>query len=75
MKVYLARHGQTDWNILGKVQGTTDIPLNENGILQARKLCEYLKEKNITFEKIYTSYQVRAKQTAQIRQPQIQCSS
>ena len=66
MKVYFARHGQTDWNILGKVQGTTDIPLNENGILQARKLCEYLKEKNITFEKIYTSYQVRAKQTAQI---------
>ena len=66
MKVYFARHGQTDWNILAKVQGTTDIPLNENGILQAQNLCEYLKEKGISFEKIYTSYQLRARQTAQI---------
>lgn len=30
MKIYFARHGQTDWNTLGKVQGTTDIQLNEN---------------------------------------------
>ena len=30
MKIYFARHGQKDWNTLGKVQGTTDIPLNEN---------------------------------------------
>ena len=66
MKVYFARHGQTDWNTLAKVQGTTDIPLNENGILQAYKLCEFLKENSISFERIYTSYQVRAKQTAQI---------
>ncbi len=66
MKVYFARHGQTDWNILRKVQGTTDIPLNETGILQAGQLCENLKEKNIRFSKIYTSYQKRAVQTAQI---------
>lgn len=66
MKVYFARHGQTDWNIVRKVQGTTDIPLNETGILQAGQLCENLKEKNISFSKIYTSYQRRAVQTAQI---------
>lgn len=66
MKVYFARHGQTDWNILRKVQGTTDIPLNETGILQAGQLCENLMEKNISFSKIYTSYQKRAVQTAQI---------
>ncbi len=66
MKVYFARHGQTDWNIVRKVQGTTDIPLNETGILQAGQLCENLKEKNISFSKIYTSYQKRAVQTAQI---------
>lgn len=66
MKIYFARHGQTDWNILRKVQGTTDIPLNETGILQAKELCQYLLENDISFEKIYTSYQVRAKQTAHI---------
>lgn len=66
MKIYFARHGQTDWNIVRKVQGTTDIPLNETGILQAGQLCENLKEKNISFSKIYTSYQKRAVQTAQI---------
>ena len=66
MKIYFARHGQTDWNILGKVQGTTDIPLNENGISQAKLLCKNLKEKDISFEKIYTSYQDRAVKTAQI---------
>ena len=56
MKIYFARHGQTDWNTLGKVQGTTDIPLNENGIAQAQLLCKNLEEKDISFEKIYTSY-------------------
>jgi probable phosphoglycerate mutase len=66
VKVYFARHGQTDWNNVRKVQGTTDIPLNETGILQAGQLCENLKEKNIRFSKIYTSYQKRAVQTAQI---------
>lgn len=72
MKVYFARHGQTDWNILRKVQGTTDIPLNETGILQAGQLCENLKEKNIRFSKIYTSYQKRAVQTAQVVDDQFQ---
>lgn len=66
MKIYFARHGQTDWNTLRKVQGTTDIPLNENGIAQAHLLCKNLKENEISFEKIYTSYQARAVKTAQI---------
>ncbi|MCR5769054.1 MAG: histidine phosphatase family protein [Lachnospiraceae bacterium] len=66
MKIYFARHGQTDWNLLGKVQGTTDIPLNETGIAQAHRLCEKIKEENIDIEKIYTSSQIRAVQTAQI---------
>lgn len=66
MKIYFARHGQTDWNILRKVQGTTDIPLNETGMLQANELCQYLQDNHISFAKIYTSYQIRARQTAQI---------
>lgn len=66
MKIYFARHGQTDWNIQRKVQGTTDIPLNENGIRQAQELCKNLEDRKISFEKIYTSYQTRAVKTAQI---------
>ena len=66
MKIYFARHGQTDWNLLGKVQGATDIPLNETGIAQAHQLCDRIREEQIDIEKIYTSYQKRAVQTAQI---------
>ena len=66
MKIYFARHGQTDWNTLRKVQGTTDIPLNENGIAQAQLLCKNLEENEISFQKIYTSYQARAVKTAQV---------
>ena len=66
MNIYFARHGQTDWNILGKVQGTTDIPLNETGIKQADQLCEYFEKQRISLDKVYTSRQIRALQTARI---------
>ena len=36
MKFYLLRHGETEWNHLGKFQGFTDVPLNERGLAQAR---------------------------------------
>ena len=31
MNVYFMRHGETDWNTIKRLQGTTDIPLNKNG--------------------------------------------
>ena len=63
---YFVRHGETDWNHQGLFQGRKDIPLNENGILQAKQLSKYLKSKNKEFSCIYTSTLQRAIKTAEI---------
>lgn len=44
MKIYLIRHGETPWNTLGRLQGRTDIELNENGIRLAKITGEKLKD-------------------------------
>ena len=62
--LYVTRHGQTDWNLYGKVQGKADIDLNSKGIEQAKETMEKLKEKPIDF--IICSPLKRARQTAQI---------
>ena len=41
-KLYFLRHGETDWNIAGKLQGWTDIPLNSTGREQAFLTAEKL---------------------------------
>ena len=66
MSILLARHGETDWNIAKRVQGTTDIPLNENGIKQAEFLCGNLERDNVNLCRIYSSCQRRALTTAEI---------
>jgi len=58
------RHGETDWNKLGKIQGKTDIPLNKNGKLQAEKISIMLKASE--WDSIMTSPLIRAKETAEI---------
>ena len=64
MKLYLIRHGETDWNVQGKTQGRADIELNEVGIKQAKQTKEELK--NIDIDLIICSPLKRAKKTAEI---------
>ena len=63
-RIFLIRHGETNWNKEGRFQGQIDIPLNENGKDQARKTFEYLR--NISFNKAFSSSMDRPYETAQI---------
>jgi len=63
MNLILIRHGETDWNRIGRCQGVADIVLNENGKRQAKELAESLKNHNI--KAVYSSHLKRAHETAQ----------
>ncbi|MFV0362653.1 MAG: histidine phosphatase family protein [Suipraeoptans sp.] len=64
MKVYFVRHGETNWNKQHKIQGRTDNPLNESGIIEAKELAAALAHYH--FDKAYTSPLIRARETAKI---------
>ncbi len=64
MKIYIIRHGETDWNVTRKLQGATDIPLNQKGILLAEVTAKAISD--IPFDVIFTSPLSRAKKTAEI---------
>ncbi len=63
-RIFLIRHGETNWNKEGRFQGQIDIPLNSNGKNQAKKAFEFLKE--INFNKAFSSSMKRPYETAQI---------
>lgn len=61
---YIVRHGETDWNVQRKIQGHTDVALNENGEIQAKEVAK--KFKDIIFDLAFSSDLLRAKRTAEI---------
>jgi len=63
-RLYLVRHGETEWNRFSKVQGRTDTELSEEGIKQAQLLAGRLARENIDI--IYSSSLKRALRTAEI---------
>ena len=64
MKLLLARHGQTDWNVAQRFQGQSDVPLNEIGRQQANALADRLLAQPINI--IYASDLQRATETAKM---------
>ena len=62
MKIWVTRHGQTDLNLKKRMQGRSNVPLNETGRAQARAAAEQLKK--IRFDAVYASPLDRAVETA-----------
>jgi broad specificity phosphatase PhoE len=61
---FFLRHGQTDWNVQGRFQGHTDIPLNATGLAQAEAAAEAVA--NCGVDLIIASPLIRARTTAEI---------
>ena len=65
LRIYLARHGETDWNAERRIQGRTEIPLNSTGRRQAAELAERLK--GVRLDMVYSSDLSRSRDTAATR--------
>ncbi len=66
MQLYIMRHGETDWNRQGRLQGSVDIPLNDYGIQLAKQTRDGFRRDGIVFDAIFTSPYQRARLTAEI---------
>jgi uncharacterized phosphatase len=62
--IALIRHGETEWNANFRIQGRTDVPLNETGIEQAARVAERLRETE--WHRVFASPLSRASDTARI---------
>ena len=62
----LVRHGVTDWNVSGRFQGHSDVPLSAAGREQAAALARHLKSAVSKVDLVYASPLVRARETAEI---------
>ena len=66
MLIGLIRHGLTDWNAAGRIQGRSDIPLNDEGRRQAAVLARRLGEETYRWDFVISSGLLRAQETAEI---------
>ncbi len=62
--LYFTRHGQTTWNVADKICGTTDVPLTELGVSQAKELGEMIRRQALPIDRILYSPLIRAAETA-----------
>jgi broad specificity phosphatase PhoE len=72
---YFIRHGETDWNVKGILQGHTDIPLNERGLQQAEDAGLFLARLNLPITRLITSELSRAHNTAVILQQHLKINA
>ena len=63
-KIFLIRHGEVEWNRRATYMGSTDLPLNSQGRLQADRLADRLETEDISA--VYSSDLSRARETAEI---------
>jgi broad specificity phosphatase PhoE len=63
-RLYLVRHGETDWNAEGRLMGSTDRPLNARGERQAATLAADLA--GVSWDRAFSSPLVRARRTAEV---------
>ncbi|MCU1444221.1 MAG: phosphoglycerate mutase, partial [Cryobacterium sp.] len=63
-RLSIVRHGQTDWNLHKRIQGSTDIPLNSTGRAEAAETGIRLRDRN--WDVVVTSPLLRAEETARI---------
>lgn len=75
--IFFIRHGQTQWNVLRKMQGRDDIPLNELGLSQAHEAAEGIKgaceNAGFRFNRVITSPLLRAKKTGELIAAAVGC--
>ena len=74
MNLLIARHGQTDWNLAGRWQSVSDIPLNAEGQKQAARLAALLKARGYVLNRLVASPLLRAQETARVLGKALGCA-